>query len=331
MQIPQHWAEARVEGKVRGKKRVVRRFGWSDASAADAQVQAQQRAEAAMVELQAGRKVHPRERKVPYGGNGLPIREQIVATHGDLVVTRNSYGARCLNEPDVLFADIDTDALLPRLWERVFSFLMRDLLLLTLGGGFVLFAQQQRWSGCALALLALPTLGVLLSWRQRLRQLPRMRERAREQAMAKCRGVVAALPNARFAVYETPAGWRLLALHRPFDPGAQATVQLLRELGSDPAYVQMCELQRCFRARVSGKPWRMGVRHIVPRPGVWPLHPDRLPRREAWIAEYEAAAAKFAACRFREEIGSGAVHPRCALVRRVHDEMSRATSELPIA
>ena len=37
------------------------------------------------------------------GGIGLPIREEVLARNGDDVITRNSYGARCLNEPDVLF------------------------------------------------------------------------------------------------------------------------------------------------------------------------------------------------------------------------------------
>jgi len=41
MQIPQHWAEARATGKVNGRERVVRRFGWSDESPEHAQQQAE--------------------------------------------------------------------------------------------------------------------------------------------------------------------------------------------------------------------------------------------------------------------------------------------------
>ncbi|MFT4843826.1 MAG: hypothetical protein ACI8UD_002340 [Planctomycetota bacterium] len=56
----------------------------------------------------SGAKLVPsHERKLPYGGLGLPIREEIVARNGADIITRNGYGARCLNEPDVLFADID--------------------------------------------------------------------------------------------------------------------------------------------------------------------------------------------------------------------------------
>ena len=47
MQIPSFWAEARIEGKVGGRKRVMRRFGWSDESAAAAELHARERAEAA--------------------------------------------------------------------------------------------------------------------------------------------------------------------------------------------------------------------------------------------------------------------------------------------
>jgi hypothetical protein len=93
MQIPAHWAEARLVGKVKGQDRVVRRWGWSDVSADDAQQQADQRAAAAMAELQVGRQVPTREKKRAYGGADLPIREQVVARSGTDVITRNSYGA----------------------------------------------------------------------------------------------------------------------------------------------------------------------------------------------------------------------------------------------
>jgi hypothetical protein len=94
----------------------------------------------------------------------------------------------------------------------------------------------------------------------------------------------------------------------------------------------MCLNQHCFRARVSPKPWRIGIdRHMKPRPGVWPVRPERLPERQAWIADYEAAAEGFAACEFVEAVGSGIVHPDVARVVKLHDELSGATSGRPIA
>ncbi|HNB89667.1 MAG TPA: hypothetical protein PLP91_04700, partial [Plasticicumulans sp.] len=107
MIVPAYWAEARRQQRKEGRQITVRRYGWSDASQADAQQHAETRAGEALQRLLAGERLDRREPKQPYNGaDGLPIREEIVERHGTAVVTRNSYGARCLNVPDVLFADI---------------------------------------------------------------------------------------------------------------------------------------------------------------------------------------------------------------------------------
>lgn len=331
MQIPEHWAEARLVGTVNGRKRVVRRFGWSVVSAAEAERMAQERAAAALAELQAGRQVAQREQKLPYGDEGLPIREQVLARHGDVVITRNSYGAHCLNEPDVLFADIDMTLRLPRAIAVAQTIVNLVLLGLVIGVGVWAF----RLHACAtLPAMAVVFLGCMLpSDRIFNRKIHSAANRDRCLAPLRdvVRSVVTNTRGSRATVYETPRGLRVLMLHATYDPRSEATQQLLRALSTDPAYLQMCALQACFRARVSGKPWRMGVRHIVPNPGIWPVHPDRRDRRERWIAEYEAAAAGYAACRFLEDLGDGPVHPHCAEVQRLHDELSGARSGKPIA
>lgn len=133
-------------------------------------------------------------------------------------------------------------------------------------------------------------------------------------------------------VYRTPAGLRLLALHAPFAATDPAVADFFKALRVDPVYARMCRHQRCFRARLSAKPWRAGIsRHLRPRTAVWPLPPERLAVRQAWIRDYERAAAAFAACTFVTEIGSGSVHPRAAAVRDLHDRESRALAGLPLA
>lgn len=93
MIVPRYWAEARR--KAEGARRVsVRRFGFSDASQEAAQAHAEERARVALEKILAGETLPRRELKRAYAGSdGLPIREEIVETHGDLVMTRNSYGA----------------------------------------------------------------------------------------------------------------------------------------------------------------------------------------------------------------------------------------------
>src|SRR5436305_1374661 len=106
MIVPEYWAEARREVRHNRKQLIVRRFGWSDESVAAAQAHADARAQDALHAIADGQALPRSERRTNYGVDGVPIREQIVERHGDIVLTRNSYGALCLNTPDVLFADI---------------------------------------------------------------------------------------------------------------------------------------------------------------------------------------------------------------------------------
>jgi hypothetical protein len=125
---------------------------------------------------------------------------------------------------------------------------------------------------------------------------------------------------------------RVLAMHRTFDPAEPAVAECFNALGADPLYVAMCLNQKCFRARVSAKPWRIGVAgHIRPRPGVWPVAPERLPERTAWVQAYEAVAKGFAACKLIGTAGHGAVDSAVAPVQALHDDLCQATSALPAA
>ena len=115
MIVPQFWAEGRAQHRQNNKQTTVRRFGWSDSSAAEAQSSADARAQEALQRILSGEKLLRREPKIPYNGaQGVPIREEIIDRHGETVITRNSYGARCLNTPNVLFADIDFDRSTPK-------------------------------------------------------------------------------------------------------------------------------------------------------------------------------------------------------------------------
>ena len=332
MQIPQYWAEARLVGDAQGRRRVVRRFGWSDVDADQALAHAKARATEALRALQAGRRVPRREAKLAYGDGGLPIREQVLLRRGDLFVTRNAYGARCLNEPDVLFADVDRQPRLPRWLEFAFRDLLFHGAWIGISTAVAMFAVRSRLLGCAALAATVVVPLLLLGLREVLRHRPHNVARGDAAALARIARVVATIAGGRAAVYDTPNGFRVLLLHTTFDPAAEATQQLLAALGTDPAYAQMCALQRCFRARLSGKPWRLanGPKGRMPG-GVWPVAPERTAAREQWLARYEAAAKRYAACRFREELGTGPVHARCAAVRRLHDDTSGARSGLPLA
>jgi hypothetical protein len=139
-------------------------------------------------------------------------------------------------------------------------------------------------------------------------------------------------PDWHLRLYRTPGGYRLLAMHCTFSPDDPAVTKCFQTLGVDPIYTRMCRNQQCFRARLSPKPWRIGIiDHMKPRPGYWPVNPERLPERSRWIEAYETKAQGYASCRFVEALGSDVVDSTAQAIQVIHDEFCRATSGLPIA
>jgi hypothetical protein len=326
MQVPSYWAEARRQRREGGRQVTVRRFGWSEVSQAAAEAAAAERADAALdtAWLDAS---HPRrELKVPYNGAaGVPIREEVLERHGAVVLTRNSYGAVCLNAPDLLIADIDgEDRGRANLVSCGAALLAWPAVLLA---GYLMGLRNWFWvlfiglSGMGLYVLRALLASRLANPKRRL-----LRSRKRLQEFIK------AHPEWRVRLYTTPKGLRIIAVHGAYDPLAQIVREFFRILGVDPVYARMCARQRCFRARLTAKPWRIGLtKHLKPRPGVWPVAPEHMPARRAWLTEYEQRAAAFAACRFEAEYGLGRAEPGLSAQVALHDARSRALSNLPLA
>jgi len=325
MIVPQFWAESRLQHRKKGKQITLRRFGWSDSSQADAQSNADARVKEALARVLTGEKLPRRDPKIPYNGaDGVPIREEIVSRHGETIITRNAYGARCLNTPNVLFADIDfPDRASLRFTFAVFG----TLILLAVAA---VWLTDSRGTGIALAVLSMFVAGPVS--RATHRSLLAVAGGAEQAARKRIARFLAGHPEWNLRLYRTPAGMRVGAVHKLFSPGEPSVREFFNALETDPIYVAMCLNQQCFRARVSAKPWRIGIRsHLRPRPGVWPVAPNRLPVRNSWIADYEKAAGAYAACSFLESLGSGVVHPGAQSVLELHDALSSAGSRLPIA
>lgn len=328
MIVPQFWAEARAH-RPRGKGKgqcTVRRFGWSDVSQAEAEEMARLRADEALAAFVAGKGLGwRREPKIPYNGaEGVPIREEVLARHGDAVITRNSYGAQCLNTPDVAFADIDFDTG-PGL-RRV---LLHAAVLVLCG------ALATAWLKSGVALIVATFLVLVLSYPFALltRRLGESLGGGPQQAaINRIREFLRRRPDWHVRTYRTPAGLRVLVMHRTFDAVSSEISEFFAGLGVDPLYAKMCRNQRCFRARLTPKPWRIGISNTLrPRPGVWPVREEHLGRRQAWVREYESRSASFAACEFLEELGSGVTHAKAAQVMALHDRVTQALAGKSIA
>ena len=84
MLVLKYWAEARVQHRAGRKQVTVRRYGWSDASQQRSASERRRARKEALARILAGEKLHRRDHKIPYNGaEGLPIREEILSTHGD--------------------------------------------------------------------------------------------------------------------------------------------------------------------------------------------------------------------------------------------------------
>jgi len=125
-------------------------------------------------------------------------------------------------------------------------------------------------------------------------------------------------PELGVRVYRTAAGLRGLVATHTYDPTSAEALALLRDAGSDPLYVKLCKAQSSFRARLTPKPWRVGMR---PPPTRWPFEDAATEQRfRSWQAEYERASQRHAACDFVETLGSTAVHVDVAPVLALHDQ-----------
>lgn len=135
-------------------------------------------------------------------------------------------------------------------------------------------------------------------------------------------------PGWGWRIYETRAGLRLMATHCGFEPGDRVCESVFAWLHADPLYRRLCQHQKCFRARLTPKPWRCDVPPVTAR---WPFENDREAKSfQDWNARYLAAAARFSTCRLLAEVGNKPA-PEFHEMIAVHDEACRAMSEAPLA
>jgi hypothetical protein len=120
-----------------------------------------------------------------------------------------------------------------------------------------------------------------------------------------------------FRVYRTAAGLRLIVPNRIFDSIGPAEFRVMEELNSDPLYRQLCRSQKCFRARLTPKPWRIGLKS----PGVKFPFSESGSRQafDEWYRLYSDRAKQWAVCEYVEHIGQNTMHPSAAPIIELHD------------
>jgi len=117
--------------------------------------------------------------------------------------------------------------------------------------------------------------------------------------------------------------------HALMQPDTEDTRFAMVSLNADPLYMTLCDAQQCFRARLTPKPWRCKLK--VP--------PARFPFEDVeteaafrqWEQTYTATAQRFSTCTLAGSVGNSVIHPAVEPLIKLHDEMTRVASDLPLA
>lgn len=263
-------------------------WGWSTESLGQAREVAAERLEQVAARLRAGQQLDQH-----YYGR-LPLREEILGEITDAsdalvaVITRNRYGAEVLNTDTLLIADVDFPP--PRK-----------------------AAPAGLWS--------------------RLRSRGQQPQEAsspsvQDETVQRLRDFASANQQWGTRVYRTRAGLRVLITGTQAPPGSALAQQILTDLGSDPIYVRLCVAHHNYRARLTPKPWRIGVGSLTVG---WPVaagpDADRLAR---WAQAYLRAGEAWATTQLLFTDGAAPSRAEEQVIG-VHDQVSKATSGLPLA
>lgn len=136
-------------------------------------------------------------------------------------------------------------------------------------------------------------------------------------------------PGWGWRIYRTRGGLRLLATHALFEPETAASGGVFDALGADTLYRQLCKTQKCFRARLTPKPWRCGAEKPPTR---WPFSDAKAEARfNKWESAYQNTCRDWATCELIQTIGNRDVHSDVRLVVELHDETTRAEAKLKLA
>jgi hypothetical protein len=136
-------------------------------------------------------------------------------------------------------------------------------------------------------------------------------------------------PNYTFRLYRTFAGFRCAITNKPVSPGSTESERLLDEFGADPLYVVLCRNQQSYRARLTPKYWRCGASR-PPNKFPWATQAEEQ-RYRTWEKEYEEQSGQFATCHLVEQFGAQEGGAEFRALIKLHDELTRANTELKLA
>lgn len=357
MHIPLYWAEYSLEFQYLNKTTKLKRFGWSDHSVADAQQHALQRCEQARDEILAGKK-HIKRIESKDLNYSIPIREQILQHYPDVnaILTVNRYGASCLNVENILILDIDQHELrleieqqhpLQDYLKQVKQIKYMWAIILGFCAGFL--ASYLNYQPFLWIIAVWLFSGIIIHFLNQyfIKQVYLKRNNAIQNQIQAQNGYFGLLtsklnvfcqhyPHLLFNIYQTPQGFRLIALNQHYGVNSKTVQTCFQRLPIDPIYQKLCLQQNTFRARVTAKPWRMQQHKLTgkPYPYFWRNNTEchmQLQQRQQWLKNYQQASQHYSACHFIQQFGHGKMNKDIQSFIQLHDQLCQANQKLPLA
>lgn len=302
--LPRYWAQHHDTVDIPGRGQFdLRITGQSPTSQEEAEQDARRRFDQLIA--QGGPKVGGGYEYYPDRYRPEEVLEEVHSPDGDLiaVVTRNRYGAAVLNTDAVLITDIDIEAR-PAARGRSGGFLSR------------LFGRGGRGAdgadGADPDEHGLPGHGA--------------RGAEHERILQGIAAFGAAHPELGLRVYRTRNGFRMLVSGAGASPAGDRAKALMSELRSDELYMLLCRVHETYRARLTPKPWRVGVK-AQSRGGPWMAELDQY---QQWLTRYATASQEYAVCRLVSESGPAPTAVEQQVIE-LHDRAVRPTSQLRLA
>lgn len=154
------------------------------------------------------------------------------------------------------------------------------------------------------------------------------RKKREEEYLVKLREFISRHADIGARVYRTRAGLRYLFTHAPLPVNDEA-IGWLKELGSDKMYVRLCKNQKCYRARLTPKPYRVGSAAII---GHYPFEKEGEKEAfDSWLRSYEENSNPYAVCSYIGTEGQSNTHRDLSAVVAEHDRVTRINENLPLA
>lgn len=132
-----------------------------------------------------------------------------------------------------------------------------------------------------------------------------------------------------FRLYKTFAGFRAICVSHHFKATSGAARRILEALSCDPRYMEVSRRKNTFSARVSPKPERVGAA----KDAGFSFHSLLPLEQRRWLDDYEAKSSGYKVCEFilQTPISEKEIPNTIRKFVRIHDEMTRCFTALPLA